>query len=106
MMTTLRGKVASARVLKNTIVGVMTAFLGAAPSAQAQNGATPPYLSNFPNFAPGLTSPFPGDVDTALKAKLERAKQFDAVQWLFDLAAWQMFVALSWPIYDSGPPAQ
>jgi hypothetical protein len=104
-MRTLRGKVASAGFLRNTIIGVVTAFLGAAPSAQAQNAATPPYLSNFPNFAQGLTSPFPGDVDTSLKAKLERAKQFDAVQRLFDLAAWQMFVALNWPTNDSGQPA-
>ena len=102
-MKVSRGKRAWAAFLKiTTIFGVVAASLGVALAAEAQNAATPPYLGNFPNFAQRLTSPFPGDVDTALKAKLERAKQFDAVQRLFDLNAWQMFLAVNWPTNDSG----
>ena len=32
-----------------------------------------PYLKNFPNFAPDLTPPFPGDVDVAMQKQLEGA---------------------------------
>ncbi len=105
-MTTSRGKRASA-FFRNltTIIGAATAFYCVASVAKAQSAATPPYLGSFPNFAQTLTPAFPGDVDAALKMKLERAKQFDAVQRLFDLDAWQMFVAVNWPTNDGGQPA-
>ncbi len=105
-MTITRGKRVSAVFRTTTvIIGVATAFHGLAPAARAQDAATPPYLSNFPNFAQTLTPAFPGDVDAALKMKLEAAKQFDAVQRLFDLDAWQMFLAVNWPTNDSSQPA-
>ena len=105
-MTITRGKRVSAVFRTTTvIIGVATAFHGLAPAARAQDAATPPYLSNFPNFAQTLTPAFPGDVDAALKMKLEGAKQFDAVQRLFDLDAWQMFLAVNWPTNDSSQPA-
>jgi hypothetical protein len=66
---------------------------------------TPPYLSNFPNFAPIPTPQLPGDVDIALKTKLEKAGQFPQVQREFDLNAWQMFLAVNWPTNNQGKPA-
>ncbi|HEX4366594.1 MAG TPA: hypothetical protein VH023_07180 [Rhodopila sp.] len=66
---------------------------------------TPPYLANFPNFAPALTPRMPGDVDIALKTRLEKAKQFAKVQREFDLDAWQMFLALNWPTNNQGKAA-
>src|SRR5580658_4400444 len=67
--------------------------------------ATPPYLSNFPNFAPILTPQLPGDVDTTLKTTLENAGLFPRVQREFDLNAWQMFLAVNWPTNNQGRPA-
>jgi hypothetical protein len=65
----------------------------------------PPYLQAFPDFAPKVTPQMPGDVDIALKEKLEQDKQFAKVQREFDLDAWQMFVALAWPTNNQGQPA-
>src|SRR3954454_7075974 len=48
---------------------------------------------------------FPGDVDTALKKRLEQEKLFPEVQRLFDLNAWQMFLAVNWPTNGQGQPA-
>jgi hypothetical protein len=56
---------------------------------------TPPYLANFPNFAPIPRPQLPGDVDTTLKTKLENAGQFPQVQREFDLNAWQMFLSVN-----------
>jgi hypothetical protein len=84
------------------ILGAAVALACGTLSAAAQ---TPPYLANFPSFAPVLTPPFPGDVDTALKKKLEDAKQFAEVQRLFDLNGWQMFLAVNWPTNNQGQPA-
>lgn len=72
--------------------------------AQAQQ-TTPPYLAAFPSFAPALTADMPGDVDIALKQRLEQAGDFAKVQREFDLNAWQMFLALNWPTNDQGQPA-
>src|SRR5215470_8155302 len=80
------------------------AALLASTSMRAQQ-ALPPYLSAFPNFAPNLTPPLPGDVDIALKTQLEKAREFPKVQREFDLNAWQMFLALNWPTNDRGEPA-
>ncbi len=89
------------------LVGAM-ALLGAAdPSARAQTppNSPPAYLADFPNFARKLTPPFPGDVDTALQHRLAQQKKFAEIQRLFDLDAWQMFVAVNWPTNDQGRPA-
>jgi hypothetical protein len=66
---------------------------------------TPPYLSNFPNFAPIPTPQLPGDVDITLKTKLENGGLFPQVQREFDLNAWQMFLAVNWPTNNQGRPA-
>ncbi|QBB72078.1 hypothetical protein ELE36_17840 [Pseudolysobacter antarcticus] len=76
-----------------------------APVASPATAATAPYLASFPNFAPKLAPALPGDVDVALQKKLEAEKHFADVQRLFDLNAWQMFLALNWPTNDAGQPA-
>jgi hypothetical protein len=86
------------------LVGTAIALLCGTWSAAAQT-PPPPYLAAFPNFAPIPTPPFPGDVDTKLKKKYDDAKQFAEVQRLFDLDAWQMFLALNWPTNGQGQPA-
>ncbi len=74
--------------------------------AQTPSNPRPAYLANFPNFAAKLTPPFPGDVDTAMQKRLEQQNQFAEIQRLFDLDAWQMFVAVNWPTTDLGQPAR
>ncbi|SDR60792.1 hypothetical protein SAMN05519103_07121 [Rhizobiales bacterium GAS113] len=80
------------------IIAAGAVAIGAPPSR-------PAYLAAFPNFAPAVKPPMPGDVDIALKDELEKAKQFSKVQREFDLNAWQMFLALNWPTNDQGRPA-
>jgi len=72
--------------------------------------STPPYLASFPSFAPKLTAEMPGDVDKALKERLESNNppdypDFPKVQREFDLNAWQMFLALNWPTNNQGQSA-
>ena len=88
-------------LLVATSAAALAAF--APPHAAAQQ-PVPPYLKNFPNFAPDLTPPFPGDVDVAMQKQLEGAQQFAEVQRLFDLDAWQMFLAVNWPTNNGGQP--
>ncbi len=78
---------------------------GAIYAAIPLRAAAPAYLAAFPAFAPTVTPQMPGDVDTALKIRLEKAGQFAQVQREFDLYSWQMFLALSWPTNDQGQPA-
>ena len=85
-----------------TSVAALAAF-GPIPQAAAQQ-PIPPYLKSFPNFAPDLTPQFPGDVDVAMKKQLEDQQKFAEVQRLFDLDAWQMFLATNWPTNDNGQP--
>ncbi len=46
----------------------------------------------------------PPDVDTKRVAELNAAKNFPAVQRLFDELSWQSFVALNWPQDEAGKP--
>jgi hypothetical protein len=80
------------------------AAIAASTAIRAQQN-TPPYLAAFPNFALALAPEMPGDVDIALKERLERAREFAKVQREFDLNAWQMFLAANWPTNDRGQPA-
>lgn len=77
----------------------------AACTPQPAKPTGPSYLAAFPNFAPDVTAQFPGDVDIALKKKLEGAKKFAEVQREFDLYSWQMFLALNWPTDNEGKAA-
>jgi hypothetical protein len=88
------------------VVGAIIALLlpSYGTTTQAELGR-PPYLANFPNFAPAVTPQMPGDVDIALKTELEKAKEFAKVQREFDLYSWQMFFAVNWPTNDQGRPA-
>jgi len=78
---------------------------GAATMRAAALAAGPAYLANFPNFASTLSPALPGDVDTALKARLETAQLFPQVQREFDLYSWQMFLSLAWPTNNAGMSA-
>src|ERR1043165_8904620 len=81
------------------------AGLGSGNAAAQVSRQTPSYLSSFPNFTPDLTPAFPGDVDTALKKRLEQQNRHPEVECLFYLYAWQMFLAVNWPTDDQGQPA-
>lgn len=78
---------------------------GAIYAATPPRAAVPGYLSAFPAFAPTVTPQMPGDVDVALKTRLEKAGQFAQVQREFDLYSWQMFLALNWPTNGQRQPA-
>jgi hypothetical protein len=86
------------------VVGALAAVIagvGAVPRAAAQTA--PPYLGSFPNFEGQLTpQQLPGDVDVALKRRLEGEQKFPEVQRLFDLWSWQAFISLNWPTDASG----
>jgi hypothetical protein len=66
--------------------------------------ACPAIPEKLSNFAPDLTPTFPGDVDVTMQKQLESQQQFAEVQRLFDLSAWQMFLAVNWPTTDAGEP--
>ena len=80
-----------------TLLTTSPQTLSAAPSPSA-----PQYLADFPNFNPALSTQLPGDVDVALKKKLEAEKKFADVQRAFDLWSWQAFLALNWPTNNKG----
>src|SRR5687768_11077217 len=88
------------------IVAGIFGLAGGASLMRAAPPRSPAYLANFPNFAPVLTPQLPGDVDIALKTRLEAAKKFSEVQREFDLYSWQMFLALNWPTNNQGQPAR
>ena len=90
---------AVASAVTATVALAATIAFGAPPTTP------PPYLANFPNFAPAPTPQLPGDVDIDLKTKLEHAGQFPQVQREFDLNAWQMFLAVNWPTNNQNRPA-
>lgn len=82
-------------------LAVVIAGVGAVAGAAAQT--PPPYLGSFPNFEAQLTpQQLPGDVDVALKHRLEGEQKFPEVQRLFDLWSWQAFISLNWPTDASG----
>jgi hypothetical protein len=83
------------------LAGVQVA--GAQPAPPVPN--LPPYLQNFPNFAPKLTPQLPGDVNIDLKKYLENLGNFPQVQREFDLNAWQMFLSVNWPTANDRRPA-
>src|SRR5688500_7617971 len=58
----------------------LVGLVGSASLMRAAPPRTPAYLRNFPNFAPVPTPQLPGDVDIALKTRLEAAKKFSQVQ--------------------------
>jgi hypothetical protein len=94
-----------ATVLCSAIAVVATLAGTLAAGAQPAPPPNPPYLKDFPNFAPVLTPQLPGDVDIALKKKLEAAQLSPQVQREFDLNAWQMFLSVNWPTNNDGQPA-
>lgn len=83
-------------------VFIADAIISMHDSYAAASVPTPTYLSQFPNFNPSLTTQLPGDVDVAIKKRLENEKEFAKVQRLFDLWSWQAFVSLNWPVNNQG----
>jgi len=70
-------------------------------SAQTQAGKPTPPQYQFP--AP-LSSQLPYDVDIAAVRKLTQAGEIAEAQRLFDILAWQAFLALNWPARADGQP--
>ncbi len=56
------------------------------------------------DFPEVLTPVIPRDVNTTLKAELDKESKFDDVQRLFDLLSWETFVAINWPTGSNGEP--
>jgi len=81
---------------------VVVATFQLASVSAAASPATPTYLDAFPNFNPALSTTLPGDVDIAIKTRLEKEKKFAEVQRLFDLWSWQAFITLNWPANNQG----
>lgn len=107
MKFTKRGRAPGWRALA-AVAAIILAGGGAmigAGALRAQTPGLPPYLGAFPNFAPKPTPQMPGDVNLALKARLEKAGEFAKVQREFDLYSWQMFLALNWPTNSQGQAA-
>src|SRR4051812_150991 len=65
-------------------------------------GASPAQEASYP--AP-LSSSLPYDVDLAALKALDRDTQVPEAQRIFDIFAWQTFVALNWPAGPGGRPA-
>jgi hypothetical protein len=51
-----------------------------------------------------LTSEFPRDVDRVLLAKFKARKELPHEHLLFNLFSWREFVAVTWPLDDTGQP--
>jgi len=88
---------------RNLVVILLAGLLSATQAASAPPAA--PYLALFPDFSPELVPILPGDIATQLNASLERDGKFALVQRLFDLYAWQMFIAVNWPVQPDGTAA-
>jgi hypothetical protein len=55
-------------------------------------------------FPTPLSPDLPFDVDVEALSRLDRDKQIPEAQRLFDIFAWQMFIALNWPADRDGAP--
>jgi hypothetical protein len=102
--------VSNVRTARHIVIAALgaTALVGLVARGGAQQPAaepSAPYLAAFPDFAPNLSPQMPGDVDLALKSSLEAAGKFPLVQREFDLYAWQMFIAVNWPMDGQGRAA-
>lgn len=106
MKSAIFGLVTRRPRLAGAIGLVCAGLLGGVAAVQAADTDVPAYLGTFPDFNPAVTAQMPGDVDMALKKRLENQKLFAQVQREFDLYSWQMFLALNWPTNDAGQAAQ
>jgi hypothetical protein len=105
MRFSIKGRRISRRGAAAAMATIAGLGLLAACTVKPDKPAGPSYLAAFPDFAPDVTAQFPGDVDIALKTKLEGEKKFAQVQREFDLYSWQMFLALNWPTDNEGKAA-
>ena len=90
----------NSRPLARTLLMAVVALAMSPASAQS----LPPYLARLPAFNPAILPSLPGDVDIALQKRLEGQQRFADVQREFDLNAWQMFLAINWPVDAAGRP--
>jgi hypothetical protein len=79
-------------------------LLGCNQTADLQENITFNNEVSYLTFPSQLSSNSPHDVDIALEHKLQGEKKFAQVQRLFEILAWQNFVALNWPADASGKP--
>ena len=85
-----------------SLMGGFVAVAGVASAANPEEmRASPAPLSAFP--AP-LSPDLPFDIDVEAFRKLDRDKQIPEAQRLFDIFAWQTFIALNWPANADGSP--
>src|SRR2546423_556551 len=95
----MRGKITSGLsrwVAPALVTGVL---IGLGTSA-----AGPPVTSTAVKVPPPLPPAVPYDVDVQALAKLDRNTQVPEAQRLFDVFAWQCFLALNWPAKPDGEP--
>lgn len=76
------------------------------PNKNPQQGSIPKYPQeqDYLNIPTPLSPKMFYDVDMKLKAELEGKKEFASVQRLFEVLAWQQFIALNWPTDAGGKP--
>ena len=90
------------RLLYTSIL--MMGFTGMAPAIAANPLAANVAAVTSQDFPTPLSSNLPYDVDVAVLSRLDRDKQIPEAQRLFDIFAWQAFIALNWPSLPDGKP--
>ncbi|WP_437314148.1 hypothetical protein [Sorangium sp. So ce385] len=58
--------------------------------------------SSFPDFTQELCSALPRDVDRELNERYRERGEPKKINRLFDILAWQSFIAMAWPVADDG----
>jgi hypothetical protein len=86
-------------------LGLLSACL--LPPNRAEPGKAPaenPVAPAAQTFPTPLSPDLPYDVDVAALGRLNRDTQVPEAQRLFDIFAWQAFLALNWPADENGAP--
>ncbi len=80
---------------------------GYAAAAGASGAAADTSAAERLDFPPRLSPELPSGIDRAFMLKLDLADPYDLAQAsrVFDLFAWESFVALQWPVDSQGTPA-
>ncbi|WP_438032249.1 hypothetical protein [Sorangium sp. So ce204] len=58
--------------------------------------------SKFPNFTDKLCSALPRDIDPELQKRTIEAGNYAERNRLYDILAWQSFIAMAWPVTEDG----
>jgi len=83
-------------------LGIFLAAVVVTVAAGGARGAEPSAVSV--DFPQSLSPDLPYDVDVDALHKLDRDSQVPEAQRLFDIFAWQAFIALNWPAKSDGTP--